>query len=61
MEKTLKNTPRPLLPSLNASTKNIRYKIKDNFERQNKKSITKNTKGIILSGKWMMENFRGTF
>ena len=28
-------------------------KQKDNFEPENKKSITKNTKDIILSGEWM--------
>ena len=54
-KKALKNTPRLYLyhQILMSRPKIFDIKQKDNFERQNKKSITKNTKDIILSGEWM--------
>ena len=53
-KKALKNTPRLYLyhQILMSQPKIFDIKQKANFERQNKKPITKNTKGIILSGEW---------
>ena len=54
-KKGLKNTPRLYLyhQILMSQPKIFNIKQKDNFKCQNKKSITKNTKDIILSGEWM--------
>ena len=54
-KKALKNNPRIYLyhQILMSQPKIFDIKQKDNFERQNKKSITKNTKDIIFSGEWM--------
>ena len=54
-KKALKNTPRLYLYNqiLMSGPKIFYIKQKDNFERQNKKIITKNTKDIILSREWI--------
>ena len=62
-KKALKNIPRLYLyhQILMSRLKIFSTKQKDNFERQNKKSITKNTKDIILSGEWMKYMYNGKF
>ena len=54
-KKALKNTPRLYLyyQILMSQPKIFDIKQKDNFESQNKKLITRNTKDINLSGEWM--------
>ena len=54
-KKALKNTPRLYLyhQILMSQPKTFDIRQKDNFERQNKTLVKRNTKDIILLGEWM--------